>query len=340
MSMIDNKNILQQWKQENPFLNKVIVHLFYWLVGFLILFIPLLFPLSLNEAFRIASGIVFPNIIVIYLHFYIFNKYFQNRKYRHYVAALILIAIVGGLFMEFLFNSITTDGNISGILLALMSISFSTGMKYLKSNAKQKYHLKEAQVKQTEMELTLLKSQVNPHFFFNTLNNLYSLSLDKSDKVPDVILRLSDLISYMLESSKDKYVELSREVDFIQSYLSLERLRFSEDSDIQFRINGDLTDKKIAPMLLIPFVENSFKHGVTTTVGDFYVYINLNVSDEKVQFEVKNNKPENYKPDQKSSPKTGLKNVTKRLDLLYPDKYGLKITDGNGFYNVNLEVAL
>ena len=186
---------------------------------------------------------------------------------------------------------------------------------------------------------------MNPHFFFNTLNNLYALSLDKSERVPEVILKISDLMRYMLESSKNRKVELTQEINFLQNYLSLERLRISTNSDVNFNVAGKTDGKMIAPMLLIPFIENSFKHGVSTSTMNKYVHIDLKIEEKNLFFFIENNKQEknkqeNNKEDEHSSSKSGLKNVTRRLDLLYPDRYKLYIEEKEKSYKVNLEIKL
>jgi LytS/YehU family sensor histidine kinase len=184
----------------------------------------------------------------------------------------------------------------------------------------------------------LLKSQIQPHFFFNTLNNLYALSLDKSDRVPEVIITLSDLMRYILDSSKKKEVTLAEEVKFIENYLGLEKLRFSESADVRFNVLGDASGKKIAPMLFIPFVENSFKHGMMEPQRNGYVNVSLTIRESELEFVVENSKSDSVQEKEKDSDQLGLKNVKRTLELLHPKMHSLTILDEKKRYRVELKL--
>jgi len=227
-----------------------------------------------------------------------------------------------------------TYGNVFGVIF------ISTSLKLIKRWIRQNIELEAIKAKHFETELKLLKSQINPHFFFNTLNNLYSLSLEKSEEVPGVILKLSDLMRYLLDSAKKKEVPLIKEYDFINNYLSLEKLRYSKRCDIKMNIEGDMSGKVIAPMLLIPFVENSFKHGVSSTVSDSYVQVILNIEQNDLNFSVENSKPEKPEDVNNSSSQMGLKNVRRRLELLYPQRHKLDISETKDMFKITLEIKL
>lgn len=132
-----------------------------------------------------------------------------------------------------------------------------------------------------------------PHFFFNTLNNIYSLTLEKSDRAPQVVLRLSELMRYLLYATDKPYQDLTKEIECIQNYIDLERIRFDNTLKIDMNISGDIEGKGIAPMLLMPFIENSFKHGASKNIGKMYIKINLEVIDDVLNFEISNNIPQN-----------------------------------------------
>ncbi|MBP8724466.1 MAG: histidine kinase [Saprospiraceae bacterium] len=201
---------------------------------------------------------------------------------------------------------------------------------------------KELQTRNVETELQSLKNQINPHFLFNTLNNLYALTLKKSDMAPQVVLRLSDMMRYMLYECNESQVSIGQEMRYINNYLELERLRYASPSQISIEIDDDLLDHQIAPLLLIPFVENSFKHGMQTSLSESFVRIRAVNDHGKLLFEVVNSKPPSS-PGQ-ASPRSqggvGLSNVKRRLALLYPDHYHLEISDAPDRFTARLRIDL
>jgi len=200
--------------------------------------------------------------------------------------------------------------------------------------------LKEMEKQKLEVELNTLKEQLNPHFMFNTLNNIYSLSLDKSDKAPEFILKLSDLMSYTLYECKEKFVPISKEIDFIKNYLELERIRVRDGVKIDFNIKGDSLNKKISPLLLLTFIENAFKHGINTRPNNPFIKIDLDFeTNNKLLFKIENSKPKIEAINTENNG-IGLKNAKKRLNLLYPDKHQLKISDNELVFLVELEIEL
>ena len=198
--------------------------------------------------------------------------------------------------------------------------------------------------KQTmQSELRFLKSQINPHFLFNTLNNLYALTLKKSDKAPEIVIKLSEMMRYMLYECNEKRVMLSKEVNYIKNYIDLESLRQGKNVKINFQLIGDAGHRMIAPLMFTPFLENSFKHGVGNLIANGFVNIKLSVNGDDVDFYIENSKPD--KPPtsihkDKRSGGIGLVNVQKRLNLLYPEKYDLQIKDTPNAYAVHLKINL
>ena len=203
----------------------------------------------------------------------------------------------------------------------------------------------EKQILQTQniqSELRFLKSQINPHFLFNTLNNLYALTLKKSDKAPEIVLKLSEIMRYMLYECNERQVPLEREVQYIHNYLDLERLRQPKGADIRFSTEGFISDQMIAPLIFVPFLENSFKHGLNHHTRDKgYVRLYLRVEGKDLYFSIENSKPETPPPaGQASNGGIGLANVRQRLDLLYPGRYRLDIWDESQRYAVSLRMTL
>jgi hypothetical protein len=194
---------------------------------------------------------------------------------------------------------------------------------------------------QTENELRHLKAQLNPHFLFNTLNNLYGLSVIESKKLPDLMLKLSELLRYSLYDTNQNYVAVQKEVDYISNYVELERIRLSDKTDIRFEITGDYTDQYIAPLLLIIFVENSFKHFSAAKGSPAFVHVVFKMEENGLQLRVKNSIDPDYAPVQnKSKGGLGLGNVKQRLDLIYPSQYNLSTTKENDYFEINLQIDL
>ncbi|HQW27455.1 MAG TPA: histidine kinase, partial [Saprospiraceae bacterium] len=200
---------------------------------------------------------------------------------------------------------------------------------------------KDLETQRMQSEIKFLKSQINPHFLFNTLNSLYALTLKKSDKAPEIVIKLSEMMRYMLYESNERRVPLQKEVNYIQNYLALEALRQSGHADIRFNVEGQITDQTIAPLIFIPFLENSFKHGLNHQISDGYVHVTMKVLDNKLLLRILNSKPAQLPvPSEKTSGGIGLANVQRRLNLLYPNQYKLDIEDSDKEHIVELSLAL
>ncbi|MGD1947869.1 MAG: sensor histidine kinase [Croceivirga sp.] len=224
--------------------------------------------------------------------------------------------------------------NFAGILL--LALLFATALKLARDSFARRQEEKLA-------ELKLLKEQLNPHFLFNTLNNLYGLSVAKSEKLPSLMLKLSDLLRYSLYETKEDLVPLEKEVAYLENYVALEKIRLEEHTKIEFRKEGNLEGFAIAPMLLIVFVENAFKHSGTTNYKNNFVNITLKIQENHLFFKCFNS--QDLKDIKEMDFKTqmnglGLKNVKKRLHLIYPQKHQLQITEEQNSYLVDLTVEL
>ena len=195
-----------------------------------------------------------------------------------------------------------------------------------------------AQLKLKETELKLLRSQLHPHFLFNTLNNIYSLSLEKSEKTPDLIIRLGDMLSYIIYDCNSEKVLLSKEIDFIKSFIELQRVRY-ESCILSFDIKGDIDSQIIAPMLLHTFIDNSFKHGAAKISGDSWIKVSLEVNDGILDFNVLNNKPADIIAGREAGG-IGIENAMRRLDLLYKDRYEIKLDNSESVFSVSLKLQL
>jgi LytS/YehU family sensor histidine kinase len=188
----------------------------------------------------------------------------------------------------------------------------------------------------TQAELALLKSQLNPHFLFNTLNSIYSLAYQKSDKAPDAILKLSEVMRYMLYDSEGKVVLLEKELQYLHSFVDLQKARFKENIYVDLLVEGRITNQLIMPVLLIAFVENAFKHGVLNDPAD-PVLIHVMVEEDHLQLHVQNRINHQLK-DQTGG--IGLPNIYRRLELLYPGQYKLNIKENDTHYICELSLQL
>jgi hypothetical protein len=225
------------------------------------------------------------------------------------------------------------------VLITLLVIASSTSIRLAGEWFRNDRLKKEIENEKLSSELNFLKSQVNPHFFFNTLNNIYSLAYRKSDKAPLAIARLSQLMRYLLSSSGKTKVRLQEEIDYIESYIDLMRLRFADGFRVTFSKEGRMGDHIIEPMLLIPFVENAFKYS-PAGLPDPGIRIGLSVHGYTLTFTVQNV----YEPDKPAEASTstgiGQVNVKKRLALLYPGQHQLDITKAADTYRVALTIKL
>lgn len=185
-------------------------------------------------------------------------------------------------------------------------------------------------------ELAFLKSQINPHFLFNSLNNIYSLAYQKSDATPNAILKLSEIMRYMLYESNDTKVDLEKEITYLKSFIELQKLRFKGDAQVVLEVEGQIEKLKIVPLLLISFVENAFKHGLATDKQN-PIYINISVFEDNMLFTIKNKKNLQNK-DQTGG--IGMANVVRRLDLTYPEKYKLSVENREHDYFSELYLNL
>lgn len=193
-----------------------------------------------------------------------------------------------------------------------------------------------------QSELRFLKSQINPHFLFNTLNNLYALTLKKSDQAPEIVLKLSEIMRYMLYECNERRVLLTKEIQYIHNYLDLERLRQPKEADIRFTTEGQISEQLVAPLLFVPFLENSFKHGLNHHLqGGGFVRLLLRVQGEDLEFIIENSKAESLpRQEHPRSGGIGLTNIRQRLKILYPENHNLIVQDEPHRFSVTLQLKL
>lgn len=197
---------------------------------------------------------------------------------------------------------------------------------------------KQAEKEKLNAELSYLKAQINPHFLFNTLNSIYSLAIEKSDHTATAVVRLSEMMRYVTTEANSDFVALEKELNYVGSYIELQKIRFGDTIRLMYSVDGNMAGKKIAPLILIPFVENAFKHGVNPEENSD-IRISIDIKDHVLQLIVFNNKV-NIRTQNEIRTEQGIENTKNRLQLLYPSKHLLIIDDDKNAYSVSLTIDL
>ncbi|WP_166920629.1 sensor histidine kinase [Flavobacterium poyangense] len=346
--------------------NKLLFHVTIWI--FFILTSLLQFyesPFTINTDFYVQW---FTGIILFYLnYFYLVPVLLLEKKYWTYTAIVIPLIALFMIVREYYF--VPEFKHIKSLeLVPSRTLKISKGAHFKIFRAKQPLFFKIgpslfyfliitisasirtltefynnqqnkliAETHRTNTELTYLRKQTNPHFLFNSLNSIYSLAHKKSDLVPDAIVTLSELMRYMLYETDNKTVALEKEINYIQNYIELQKLRLNNIEDIFINVHGDPRNKFIEPLLLISFVENAFKYG-TDYKGAAHVKIKIFILDNNLDFWIENT-IENYVKDPENSG-IGMVNIQNRLGLLYPNAHELTITQDDKIYRIHLNLKL
>jgi len=339
-------------------ISQLILHSLFW--AGVLLFYTLFYGYESQDFSYILSFSLFvmpitmaTTYVVIYKlipEYLITKRYILFGLYSLYTFIISLYLIVISVFFGLLYLSNQKYSHIAPISKSLLFVATGVYMvviivsafKLLKFNLKQTESTKiletkilKTQLKLKEQELKYLKMQIHPHFLFNTLNTLYGFALMKADETPEMILKLSSLLDYLLYKVDKPFVHLMEDVNHIKDYIELEKMRFNETLNITLKTNMISDDLKIAPMLLIPFVENSFKHGAIKS-GQLSIKISLYCESKTLYFCIENTKNNGTK----LSKGIGLENIKKRLDLIYKNNYKLNIQSENDVFKVNLELNL
>jgi sensor histidine kinase YesM len=327
----------------------VLIHILVW-VAFLL--VPLIFIESETGRERFMIMGWFQQLLMAAYFYYNFlflipRFLLKKRFWPYFMMLLIGLVAISGLNIIF---ALTTSGLIEHhhpfnfwrtaffpFYPAVMAFALSSSVRITMEWFKNERQKKEMEAEKLASELAFLKSQVNPHFLFNILNNICSLARKKSDETENAIIKLSQIMRYMLQDSKDAKVSLEKEIEYLQSYIELQRLRLPEAVKINFSTEGRPELFSIEPLLLIPFVENAFKHGVSYQDSS-EITIRLTCIDKSLCFSVGNHIAKHQGGAVEQGSGIGLKNVMRRLELLYPEKHFLEISDDGNQYNVELEL--
>ena len=320
--------------------SRIAIHLYFWISFFFLLFMA--YGGSEMSLFMRAShsiSVIVVSLFPVYYHFFLFEKYFYRKRYLTYavllIAALLPYAFLAKAFSVLVFGEKAT---LFGMLFSFVYIILiTTSFKVLKRSINERLLLQEIKAKQVQTELSLLKAQINPHFLFNTLNNLFGMARRQDKAAADGIARLSHLMRYMIYESNVDRINLKKEIHQIKRLIELQKLRYSKDDkiDINFQTEGDTESVRIPPMLLIPFVENAFKHGISLKTPSF-IHIRLKVEESGLQFSVRNSVHPTKSKREIDNAGLGLKNVKRRLELLYPDSHELTYQDSGKTFEIHL----
>jgi len=280
----------------------------------------------------------------------LFPLFFERRKYWSFAAsALALLAFVFLITypeqMNFHFpRHAAGAAYFWNALMQFVRTGFITWLLFIAWRVNKQYfrRIKERMVlskEKADIEFQLLKAQVHPHFLFNTLNNIYSFALDGSPRAGELLTKLSSMMNYMIYDCEADRMPLHRELHLLEDYMGLEKARYGDRLSLQVSIQGDTDRRRIAPLLMIPFVENCFKHGASQLLGDPWVRLYIRAAGDQLDFRLSNNlPPEAAVLNGKGG--IGLRNIRQRLDLLYPDSYQLEIDSAAGIFSVHLVVPL
>ena len=288
--------------------------------------------------------------------YHLIPNYLLKKKYRLFVLYIVYLLIVLLFVIEgtvligftFYFNldyqimpNLTKSFPVM-VVCVMLIVSLISGIKLIQHNYKSivknedlKNKILQTQLQLKKQELSMLKMQIHPHFLFNSLNTIYGFALKKRDEAPEMILKLSNLLDYILYKIEKPTVSLENEINHLEDYISLEKLRFHDTLEVNLIKGDDISEMYIAPMLLIPFVENSFKHGAIID-GSLAIMIAVKRNSEMLFFEVENSVLEKTN----DSTGIGLENIKKRLEMLYPNAYTLEINRTDKLFKVQLAINI
>ena len=279
--------------------------------------------------------------------YFLYPKYLAKKKVFAYIAfaacSCIVASLVYNVIQYYLYAAVYYGPFMVYMVLetcvASAFIGISTMFKTISESLKEKRLKQRRENENLKTELSFLRSQVSPHFMFNVLNGIVALIRQKSDKLEPTVIELSKLMRYMLYESDEKKVSLKTEIEYLKSYIDLQMLRFGNKTDILFDIRNEMPDKHIEPMLLIPLVENAFKHG-TNVIEKPFIHITLHFEKEGLHLNVKNKCRQSHKILNGNNSGIGLNNLQRRLNLLYPGSHELVINKENNLFDIFLHLNM
>ncbi len=311
------------------------------------------FPLRFYFMHELVNLPVYIGVSYFIVYFLI-PKNFEKKQWPVYSLIMLVMVAAGAfvcqliehyIYFGFILSSVFENEDwlnssrfLSNVWIIAIPVFILSARKFYMDWQESKKGKEAVEKLQLKTELQLLRLQLNPHFLFNTLNNLYALTISKDDKAPDVVAKLSEILRFLIYDSNTQLVSLDSEISLIENYIDLERLRYGERLENTFKIDGNSRGIMIPPLLLFTFVENAFKHGVSNDMGNPKLDIRLTTKNSFVHFRIKNTKPP--EPLKQANGGIGLANLQKRLRLMYDEKYKLHIEDNEQLYAVDLKLYL
>ena len=343
---------------------QIIIHIAAWACFLMVPFV--FYPRPRDFSFfaerYLSAFFILNNILLIvfyYLNTYLFiPQWLDHKKFLIYGLVILSLLIFYGSFpriYHYFFANLQPQpprppsgrprnfqqpllapGNIAVFLLIFV---FSTGIKVINQWLRSEQRNKEIANEKLQAELSFLKAQINPHFLFNTLNNIYALASAQSEKTAPAVMKLSSIMRYVLTDARNDLVPLEKEIQFTTHYIELQKMRLTDKSSVEFTVKGEPTGKQIAPLLLLPFIENAFKYGISTREYS-PICILLEIKKDSVYFSVINRKHINTPLKMVDNTGIGIHNTRRRLDLLYPEQHTLTIDDVPAEYTVHLNIQV
>lgn len=312
---------------------------------------------KLNIDFTLFLKALIPNAgfaLAVYLNLLLLiPKFLKNKKYIFYTFWLIVLLTCSSLIIQFSLVFILKEKNFADQFSSMFSSHFFTAAFYVGVTSLFKFvkdwiqlqsvELKLSQIEKEklEAELITLKSQLNPHFLFNCLNNIYSLSLNNSPKTPETILKLSEMMRYVLYESRENFIPVKKEIDFLINFIELQKIRLSNKIDIRYTITGTVPDLKVIPLIFEPFIDNAFKHGIKNPATSPFIRIAVEFTGNFLRFSIENNFGQSQSTGDTKHSGIGLNNIQKRLEYLYqPNEFKLEIIQNGLVFEVKLKVLL
>jgi LytS/YehU family sensor histidine kinase len=337
----------------SSFKGKIVYFIIFWFSAWILIFLTFLSILNPIHAIHNSLGFVLPLAIPVLLLDLLYSRFFMARRYWIFaisaMTTLALFGVINLLIFKFVVKNPEAESNT--VLSIILFFLIYRGVQYFRSGIVQQLklnealanqmklelNLREAESRQFKAELDLLKAQINPHFLFNTLNNIYSLVVTRQENAPDAIIRLSSVMRYVLEAAKSDRVRLSDEIRFIEDLISFEEIRLEDQCIIDFTVAPDFSDRDVAPLLFIPMVENCFKHGITARRQLNHVKISLTSNEDGITFTTVNPIASgSVKPALQQG--NGLANLRKRLGIIYPGRASLETAEEGNYYNVKMKI--
>ncbi len=310
------------------------------------------YPALVGEAYSLPVKLLF----VYFIFYYVIPLFLERSKIWQLVGLLFLSFLVATIlyrmeiawvyfplnYPEYNVSIFSFKGMMLTVFDLFITLAAAGAIKLIRMHYKSLEFEQELIREKLSSELSFLRAQTNPHFLFNTLNNLYVLARKKSDKTADAIMMLSKIMRYVIYECRAPRVAVGDEAKVIQDYIELEKLRYNKRLNVDYQEEMDNPHTSIAPLLLLPFVENSFKHGASGTTGNVEIQIRLNLRERELSFSVKNTVDADFETpsNDKNGGGIGLKNVQRQLDLLYPNLYELHTGRENGYYKSDLKIRL